>query len=365
MLPQIRAINIYLFLMLTFSTSLFSYNTVTVQDFQDHIDITTFYGNFTITEPVLLDLLRCPMMERLKKIHQYGPFYYTVRPVAYTRYDHSIGVFALLRSINVSLDEQVAGLLHDISHTVFSHCGGLVFRSTILEADLQQDDDHLQFLKKSGIDTILRRHGFTSEQVHPKNSQFTALERNLPYLCADRIEYNLNGGYQENLLTKDDIQAILRHLCFENGIWIFDDAAMAKKFASISLWKTEHTWGSADNIMVYTWIGQALRQALSLGLISMDTILYGTDDEVWQLLHFSTDPMIQSLLHQSRNYAHQYEINTNRYDTILYAKFRGIDPMVKTDAGTRYLTELDGQFKEQYNKTKALMKAGWPIKFVS
>lgn len=348
-----------------FAIPLFSYNTVTFHDQRDKIEITTLYGKITVEEPVLLELLRSPMMERLKHIHQYGPFYYMVRPVDYSRYDHTIGVFTLLRNAGAPLEEQISGLLHDISHTVFSHCGSLVFSATILDAESQQDDDHVAFLKATGIDDILHKHGFNSEQVHHKNKHFTALERDLPNLCADRIEYNLNGALQENLLTKQQITSILAHLKFEHGFWFFTDPYSAKKFASISLWKTEHTWGSAENVMVCLWTSQALRQAISLQLIDIDTILYGTDDEVWQLLHFSNDPLIKQFLHQGHNYSRQFTVSQGTVDTTLYAKFRGVDPLVETPEGLIHLTSLDPEFKLEYERVKRVMKNGWPIRFTS
>ena len=36
-------------------------------------------------------------------------------------FEHSLGVYLLLRRLGADRREQVAGLLHDISHTAFSH----------------------------------------------------------------------------------------------------------------------------------------------------------------------------------------------------------------------------------------------------
>src|SRR5271170_653561 len=91
--------------------------------------VETDYGTFVVTEPVLLELFDSESLARLKKIHQYGVNYFVKKGSPwYSRYEHSVGVWALLRRFGASLEEQVAGLLHDLSHTVFSHVGDLVFK---------------------------------------------------------------------------------------------------------------------------------------------------------------------------------------------------------------------------------------------
>ena len=79
------------------------------------------YGKIEINEPILLELINSKEIQRLKNISQFGiPSEYYHMP-SYSRYEHSMGVFLLLRKLNVDLKEQIAGLIHDISHTAFSH----------------------------------------------------------------------------------------------------------------------------------------------------------------------------------------------------------------------------------------------------
>src|SRR5690348_2264795 len=71
--------------------------------------IQTFYGAIVVNEPILLELIHSPAMQRLKFIHQYGVAYYMgTHPEEYTQFDHSLGVFAILKSKNASLEEQIA-----------------------------------------------------------------------------------------------------------------------------------------------------------------------------------------------------------------------------------------------------------------
>src|SRR3989344_4030056 len=87
------------------------------------------YGQVEISERVLIDLIKTPAFLRLKNITQAGvPQQYNSLKV-YSRYEHSIGAMLLLRKLGADLEEQVAGLLHDISHLAFSHVADWLFGS--------------------------------------------------------------------------------------------------------------------------------------------------------------------------------------------------------------------------------------------
>lgn len=78
------------------------------------------YGSVEV-EPVLRDLVNSRLLQRLKGIHQAGAAYLVWPKWNVTRFEHSIGVMLLIRRLGGSLEEQAAGLLHDVSHTAFSH----------------------------------------------------------------------------------------------------------------------------------------------------------------------------------------------------------------------------------------------------
>jgi uncharacterized protein len=87
------------------------------------------YGKIEVNETVLLELINSKPIQRLKGVLQ-GGLLYKVKPwKTMTRFDHSVGVMLLLRIKGASLEEQIAGLLHDISHTAFSHAINFVYKS--------------------------------------------------------------------------------------------------------------------------------------------------------------------------------------------------------------------------------------------
>lgn len=86
------------------------------------------YGVLNVEEPVFAEIIAAPTFQRLQGINM-GPWvpcrpFYSI-PVS--RYHHSIGVFMLLRRHGAPLAEQIAGLIHDVSHTAFSHLSDRLF----------------------------------------------------------------------------------------------------------------------------------------------------------------------------------------------------------------------------------------------
>ena len=327
--------------------------------------IETFYGPMELDEPVLIELIHHPAIQRLKKIHQYGVSFYTTSfNENYNRYDHSIGVFAILRHYNAPLKEQIAGLLHDVSHTVFSHVGDWMFGKENQEADYQ-GTIHTIFLKKSGLATILEKYQISAEEVLPLEKYFPMLEQKGPKLCADRIDYNIQGAYYRGFITYDEALILFNRFQFHDGVWIHLESELMKKLVYFSLYMTEKCWGSAGNHFLSKTLAEAVLRGVELGIISYDEIHHGTDDAIWEKLTHSYDPFIQARV-EALYYPKQYYNlvdNPTEADIIVRSKFRGIDPFVLYNGQIRTLTSLDPLLKQKYHETSETMLKGWPIKF--
>lgn len=329
--------------------------------------VQTPYGALVVTEPVLIELIDCPAMERIKHVYQYG-----VRSLVdgygknYTRYDHCIGVWAILRMYGASLEEQIAGLLHDASHTVFSHVGDYLFKQADCK-DSYQDDIHAQYLEKQGVGKILSKYGMKLEDIVPKEDVHCALDQELPNLCADRIEYNIQEGLIAGFLSQEDVQEILAHLKFEDGKWFLTDVAVAAKLARVSLHGSRHIWGGPEEFVLNSLTTQALRRALDIQLITLHDIHYSIDDIVWQKLCQSNDATIAELIMKVRAFEKQCEqADQQAHDFFVRSKFRGVDPLVKTYNGfLKRLTELDDSFIQDYTQLKTQLAQGWYIKFIA
>ncbi len=324
--------------------------------------VETFYGVIEVNEPVLLELIASKPMQRLKSVHQYGISYYTTNPEEYNRYDHCLGVFALLRMKGMTLEEQIAGLLHDVSHTVFSHVGDYVFSPSKLQ-NAYQDDIHAWFLEEYGIGKILKKHGFSIAQVLHKSGSFKALEQPLPNLCADRIEYNLQGAYHGGFLTKKEIEEIVEDLSFDGERWIATKPEKIKKLAEYSIRMSKEFWGSPTNYVLSTWFSDAIRRAIELKKLTMRDIHFGKDHVVWKKIRKIRDPLIQNRFQKIFN-VHKFFslVDPKNADLVPKMKFRGIDPWIKNGEKIERLTALDAAIERKFQSTKQEMETGWPIK---
>lgn len=313
--------------------------------------VATPYGNFDVQEPVLLELFDSPALQRLKGVRQYGATYYADKK-EYNRYEHSVGVWAILRRFNARLEEQIAGLLHDVSHTVFSHVGDVLFNHTSLKSSYQ-DDIHAWSLEQQKVPEILEKHGLHLESILHKSGDHCMLEQDLPDLNADRIEYNLYGGLLENMITKEDIKPILQAINYENGRWFFTDRARAKQFSRISLYHSEYIWGGLSNFITYRFAAQALRRAVEIGLISLEDVHFSVDDIIWEKFCKSDDGIIKQAVYGILHHGKNYELCSQKSsDIVITSKFRGVNPWVLHDGVFTRLTDGDPEFAHEYNRVK-------------
>jgi hypothetical protein len=178
------------------------------------------------------------------------------------------------------------------------------------------------------------------------------LEQDLPNICADRLEYNLQAGLLTDLLTTDDIATILDNIRYGNGHWFFVNEESAKKLAMVSLFNTEHVWSSTAAYFITKWTAQALERALKIGLLTHNDIHFSTDPLVWDKLWISNDPVIIGCLDNIVNYKTAISMNAHKKEPIK-VKFRGLDPLVQINDQLKRLTSIDSEYNQEYERVKA------------
>ena len=85
------------------------------------------YGAVTLDAPLLRDLYHSEAVQRLGDVYQGGITAFIKPERRTTRLEHSVGVMTLLRRLGAGVEEQAAGLIHDVPHTAFSHVVDFVF----------------------------------------------------------------------------------------------------------------------------------------------------------------------------------------------------------------------------------------------
>ena len=74
------------------------------------------------------------------------------------------------------------------------------------------------------------------------------LWNDLPNLCADRLDYNIQGAYYQNFLTHEEVLTLFNKLQFKEGHWICEDHVLLKKLVRFSLFMTQDCLGKPQSI---------------------------------------------------------------------------------------------------------------------
>lgn len=290
------------------------------------------YGDVAIDDPDVLALIACPTFQRLKGIRQAGPsaFAYPFKTV--TRFEHSLGVFLLLRRFGAPLREQIAGLLHDVSHTAFSHAVDFVFTS-------EEQDYHEQlksvFLNRPDLVEALVPTGFSPDDFLD-DSIYPLLERPLPWLCADRLDYFLRDGMACGVVTPPTARRLLGGLVVIDQTICFVNADVAREAVELFSVMNRDWWASPTESYIYNEFADALREAVRLGALRA-TDLFEDDAHVLEKLHEARSPLIEAKLKRV--------VEINASDLVGFVpkvvpKTRWIDPPVRVGSGYRRLSEL-------------------------
>lgn len=296
------------------------------------------YGSIEITEPVLLALIASPTLTRLKGVSQAGyqePFF---PGTEYSRYDHSVGVMVLLRRYGAPLEEQIAGLIHDVSHSVFSHVIDYVLDAGSQSEQSHQDNIYDTFVRRSDIPELLTRHGIDAEYVLDER-HFPLKEQPLPDLCADRIDYTLR-----NLPWVPDgswtSASVLEHLHVSESRWVFDTVDAAASFAELFRTLNTRYYTSFEKMVNFRTLADYLRYALERAYI-VEADLYTTDDTVLAKIdaHLPSDPHLRMLFERKENRIPTVN-DPLRYDVRVSCKSRVVDPAIVRNGSIRRLSEV-------------------------
>ncbi len=291
------------------------------------------YGPTTIDDPGLLDLIACPTFARLEGIRQAGPSALAFPFKTVTRFEHSLGVFVLLRRLGADRREQVAGLLHDISHTAFSHAVDFVYAT-----DEQAHHESIKpaFLDRPDLAAALGRLGYKPEEFYD-DEVFPLLERPLPALCADRLDYFFRDSLACGVTTTAAVTGFLGHLVVVDRTIAFDDPAVAREAARLFALMNRDWWASPTEAYIYNEFGDALRIALRRGALT-DADLLTNDATVLDRLRSSGDPEILVRLDRVLGFCPDLLAS---YRPRVIPKQRWLDPPVRqADGSLKRLSEL-------------------------
>jgi HD superfamily phosphohydrolase len=319
----------------------------------------SIYGEIELDEPVLLDLMQSQAMQRLRGVLQHGitALIGITQPV--TRFDHSVGVMLLVRQLGGSLDEQIAALLHDVSHTAFSHVIDYVVDGHDSQSYHEEwKEAHIQ---NSDVPQALARHGYDWRHFLHEDG-YPLLEQPAPRLCADRLDYFLRDSRDLGLATLDEVHHALDHLIVREGRIGVDGIEVARWLAHTYIAADKASWANFREVGLYEITARAIKTALQIGAITEDDF-WGADDQLWRKLQAIDRSEVQkqlALISPATQFAWDEMKPTFRVST----KLRTIDPDVLIDDRLMPLSALDADFARYRAEYLRSNSGKWPMRVI-
>lgn len=305
------------------------------------------WGTIHVHDPLIEELIQSPEIKRLKRIAQAGISAYIEPERDTTRFDHSIGVYYLLKKFDCTREEQIAGLIHDFTHTAFSHVIDYVY------VNASQSYHEVEFVnkyKQSSLYGIIKKHGLNPE-LFTDLERFTILEQPMPNLCADRLDYFIRD-YFISTKNKENIFLWINSLKVDSGKLVFLDTKIAESFGLLFLNEMESTWFSPRGVYCYSMFAQLLGKALQNNIITVSN--FETDDQT----------VIEILQTQMKNEYTSFLINSKKNIKVVpnkigeaypyIGKFRYIDPCIRINGKLTHLSTINTQFSKKIDDLKKI-----------
>jgi len=310
------------------------------------------YGAQEITDPLVLALIETPEMQRLKGINQYGVLNLIDSHLFTSRFDHSVGVYLLLRKLKAPREEQIAGLLHDISHTAFSHVIDYVYDDHV--GQTVHEKFHHQVISHSKIPQMLMDANLNPDYVlNEKNHGL--LERDLPDLCADRLDYFLRDSLIIGVNSPQMVQRTLEDIfSFAQGM-MFTNTKIAKNVFYGFMETCRVFWGNAIQSGAYQLMADTLKLGLDEKVITEKDFFLADEEVLTKLISSGNARILENLELFDKD---AFSIGTPEdYTYHVKTKTRYVDPNIHCGQGifrtSQFFPELKVEiekFKEEYSK---------------
>ncbi|MCT1577662.1 HD domain-containing protein [Oceanobacillus kimchii] len=316
------------------------------------------YGEFEIGG-VLVDLIESDSIQRLKGVYQGGASALVSDKWNVTRFEHSLGVMLLVKQLGGSLEEQIAALLHDVSHTAFSHVIDHVMEN-------RQENYHelifQRLIEESTIPTILESYGYDYQTILFHIEQWRILERDAPHLCADRVDYTLRDLYRSRQVECQDIERFLEDLTIIDGYMHLRTINVAEWFVQIYYQEVLDYFLHPKNIYAYDQLSKVLRDALDEKVIVEDDFLK-RDNEVLELLKRSGNKDITEMLKSIHKDIQVVTVDDN-FDIYIKMKPRLIDPDIIIGDEVIPVSHVSTKAQQMNNYAKERAEKGTGIRII-
>ncbi len=283
----------------------------------------------------------------------------------YSRLAHSIGVSLIVWNFTKDKKQTIAGLLHDISTSVFSHVTdfrkGDALTQTITEAPTSK-----MIRNNKELMDLLKKDGLTPEEVENYHI-YPIADNEIPQLSADRLEYMFPSGMAlEGSWTLEQIQNVysnIKILTNEKGI---DELGFcSKESAELYCEKfcmTGHILQLNENKLTLQLLGEIMNKSVEEGILHENDFMILSESAILQKMDSffqskNLSPKEKSLFQLYKTFRtmtkikHTKEPLANHYCVSLNVKQRYINPLVHLDSAKKAvrLSEISLKAKNLIN----------------
>lgn len=242
-------------------------------------------------------------------------------------YAHSITTAGITSMFTDDRRAILGALFHDVSKPTCSHV------IDFMNKDYEKQESTEKFTEEIILNDDLLMTYLYKDGINPKDvinfKQYSIVDLDRPCLCADRIDGILISSmiWSERLTLKEAV-IILRDMKLYLNEYGQQEIGFASKFIAQYIMTRNNdidklTHSSSDTFMMQL-LADIIALALKEELITYEGLYYLTDDMLFKVLEYSTNPVLKEKLNQFYNISKRYIPKTTN-DQI---KKRLINPLV-------------------------------------
>ena len=274
-------------------------------------------------------------MQRLQDVGMNCGCEYTSFPLfrgigPYSRFDHSVGVGLIVWHFTKSMEQAMAGLLHDIASPVFAHVVDFLHGDHMSQESTEAGTG--QWIRGSGeLCRVLEKFEIPAEAVEDYH-RYPIADNDSPRLSADRLEYTLGNAVNYGIATKAQVRTWYADLAVgvnedDEPELMFSHREAAEGFAMAALECSKIYVADPDRYAMEALAG-LLKQAIDQGILE-EADLYKQEKDVITRLKQSPMKVQWELFRGYREIICRDIPGKGEGWKRIFAKKRCIDPFVK------------------------------------
>lgn len=274
----------------------------------------------------------------------------------YSRLDHSVGVALIIWNFTKDKTQTIAGLLHDVSTTVFSHVSDFRKGDALTQTSTEEPTTKM-ILSDSALCKLLESDGIEPKDVVDYHI-YPIADNEIPSLSADRLEYMYPSGlaldgswtFEEIAKTYNDLIILKNEENKEElGFKTIEMAELyCKKFCMIG-----HILQLNENKLCLQLLSQIMSKAVELDVLQEEDFMTLSESKIIEKIESFISKKTLSM--EEQKFATMYNTfrkmtkveHTNQklpeekyFCVSLKVKQRYINPLVKVGANSQQAKRL-------------------------